>query len=321
MKTYRDDDWWCKPTMNVESQIAFWDAMSEIYENADMTVDNQKEIDVVIKKYREIQCQDIITLGGAVGCRDPKVLLEDLISRDIKEKKLPVVFFNDLSNRQVLKAKEFVLKPFTDKGLTINYLPGEIKNICKNIPSKPRRLIIGVYNCHSFFNAHPSDGYPISGFDEYLKNNTILGYEFLFDWVKLIPDHRIVSCGLRAKIDASAEQKTRDQIKNLIDISRSEKWIMDDVTALQIIGRHYGNPGFFISHWYTQRGFLELLESVFSPDQFIISTETFAKGMVFVVDQIGVKPSGVVTVLNNVIGNVLPDDQFETLGVIKEIII
>jgi len=46
----------------------------------------------------------------------------------------------------------------------------------------------------------------------------------------------------------------------------------------------------------------------------------FAKGMALVVDPIGVQPQGVVTVLNNVIGNVLPQSQHETLHAIKKII-
>lgn len=317
-----DDCWWCKPIMSVENQSAFWDAQSEIYEGADMTVDNQKEMEVVIRACREIQYQDLITLGGAVGCRDPKMILEDLVSRGANGDQLPVVFFNDLSGQQVRKAKESVLKPFTDKGLTINYLPGEIRNTCGSIPTKPRRLIVGVYNCHSFFNAHPNDGYPNCGFDEYLKNSAILGSDFLMEWVKLTSDNRMVSSGFRARVNVEDGIGNRVWIKNLVDISRGPSGgVMGDITALQIIGRHIDNPGFFLSHWYTQHGFSKLLESVFPSDRFEISTETFAKGMVFIVDPIGVKPSGVVTVLNNVIGNVLPDDQYETLCAIREIIV
>jgi hypothetical protein len=323
MKAHADDWRWCKPVLNVEGQSAFWDAMSEVYEGADMTVDNQKEMDVVIKHCREIQYQDLVTLGGAVGCRDPKMILEDLVARGFSGEQLPVVFYNDLSSEQVRKAKESVLKPFTDKGLTIKYLPGEIRNTCGSIPKKPRRLIIGVYDCHSFFNAHPNDGYPSCGFDEYLKNSAILGCDFLMEWVKLTSENRMISCGFRARVGVDDDIGTRTWIKNLVDLSRSSSvgGVGRDITALQIIGRHLDNPGFFLSHWYTQYGFNKLLKSVFNPDRFAISTETFAKGMVAVVDPIGTQPSGVVTMLNNVIGNVLPDDQFETLCAIREIIV
>lgn len=322
MKTHVDDSWWCKPIMSVENQSAFWDAQSEIYESADMTVDNQMEMEVVIRSCREIQYQDLVTLGGAVGCRDPKMILEDLISRGVNGDQLPVVFFNDLASEQVRKAKESVLKPFTDGGLNVNYLPGEIRNICGNIPSRPRRLIIGVYDCHSFFNAHPNDGYPNCGFDEYLKNSAILGSDFLMEWVKLTSENRMVSSGFRVRVSVNDNATNHSWIKNLLDISRGHVEVVpDDISALQIIGRHVDNPGFFLSHWYTQHGFGKLLESAFPSDRFVISTENFAKGMVFIVDPIGVKTSGVVTVLNNVIGNVLPDDQHETLCAIREIIV
>jgi len=42
--------------------------------------------------------------------------------------------------------------------------------------------------------------------------------------------------------------------------------------------------------------------------------------MALIVDPIGAKPQGVVTVLNNVIGNVLPQSQYQTLQAIKGII-
>ena len=320
MKAYLEDNWWCKPTFTVEAQSAFWDAQAKIYAGADMTVDNQKEMEVVIKSCRDIQCVDLVTLGGAVGCRDPKMILDDLMLRG---EQLPLVHFNDLSVQQVREAKESILKPYTDAGLAIRYLPGEIKNICNDIPYRPRRLIIGVYDCHSFFNAHPDDGYPNSGFDEYLKNSEILGCDFLLEWVKLTSENQMASSGLRARVGINDDIDTRLWIKRTFDISKQNHMsagIWSGITALQVIGRHWDNPGFFLSHWYTKHGFSKLLNAVFPSDRYVVSTESFAKGMVFVVDPIGIKPSGVVTVLNNVIGNVLPNDQYETLCAIKGII-
>lgn len=312
MKTQSDDCMWQKPILSVEGQLAFWDAQSEVYEGADMTVDNQKEMEVVIQCCREIQFNDLVTLGGAVGCRDPKMILDDLHDRGSDRN--PVVFYNDLSGEQVRKAKESVLKPYTDNGLTIHYLPGEIIKVCENIPHANRRLIIGVYDCHSFFNALPSDGYPTCGFDEYLKNSAILGSDFLMDWVRLNSENRMESYGVRAKVSVPDDTNKRDWIKNQINVSTSQ------ITALQIIGRMENNPGFFLSHWYTQSGFMGLLRSVFPSDSYNIRMETFAKGMVYIVDPVAVPYTGIVTILNNVVGNVLPDDQYKTLSAIKRII-
>lgn len=104
-----DNGWWCKPQMNIENQSAFWDAQSDVYEVADMTNDNQQEMDVVIGKCRELPYEDMVTLGGAVGCRDPKLILNDLLTRECAAR--PTLFFNDLSPKQVQRAREVVLKP------------------------------------------------------------------------------------------------------------------------------------------------------------------------------------------------------------------
>lgn len=312
-----DDHWWCKPLLTAEGQASFWDNQAEIYDTADMTVDNQKEMDAVIKRCREIKFTELITLGGAVGCRDPKMIVEDMVA---KGQKPPAIVFNDLSVRQLNRAREFTLKPFADTGVSIEYLPGEIKSVCEKIGSKPRRLIIGVYGCHSFFQAStdPSDGFPHCGFDEYLSNCNILGTDFLMEWVKLIDNNRLITCGLRSRVCTEDGMAERLWIKNTMNTVNTGYY--GSMTALQIIGRHIGKEGFFLSHWYTKHGFLKLLEKVFPTDRFKIETEIIPKGMVYTIDPVGVKPEGVVTVLNNVIGNVLPDDQFETLVAIRGIV-
>src|SRR3989338_6312355 len=160
---------WRKPNLTVEGQRAFWNAQSSTYETEEMTTDNQGEIDETLAACREIDCEDIITLGGAVGCRDPKVILEDMFSRKIT--RVPKVVFNDLAPQQVERARTQILKPFIDQGVEMTFLPGEISGICQKITSRPRRLVLGVYNCQSFFRAEPESGYPFCGYDEYLRNS------------------------------------------------------------------------------------------------------------------------------------------------------
>ena len=94
----------------------------------------------------------------------------------------------------------------------------------------------------------------------------------------------------------------------------------DDVIGLQVIGQHEHREGFFLSHWYTPSGFLKMLREAFPEGQYLIAEDHFPKGMLYTIDPVGEQPQGVVTVLNNVIGNVLPHSQFETLLAIREII-
>jgi len=160
---------WRKPNLTVEGQKAFWDAQFSTYENEEMTIDNQGEMGATLESCREIDCRDIVTLGGAVGCRDPKMILENMFFDPNSNR--PEIIFNDLSVRQTERARTSILKPFIDSGVKMVFLSGEISSICKNIISKPRRLILGVYNCQSFFKAEPKSGYPFCGYDEYLRNS------------------------------------------------------------------------------------------------------------------------------------------------------
>lgn len=311
---------WRKPRLTVEGQKAFWNAQSDTYETEDMTTDNQGELEVVLKACQEFDYEDIVTLGGAVGCRDPKVILEEVFSRTGAY--IPQVIFNDLASQQVERAKSSILKPFIDQGVEITFLSGEISNICQDITSKPRRLIIGVYNCQSFFKAEPESGYPFCGYDEYLRNSRILGEEFLFDWVESSSTKELLSVGARAKVSTWDRETTKNTIR--ASLSATQKAVsngaISSISALQIIGRTKGREGFFLSHWYTPKGIQELAQSVFSSDNFLISTKHFAKGIVLIIDPLKEKPRGVVTVLNNVIGNVLPQSQYKTLQAIKEIV-
>ncbi|MDO8579414.1 MAG: hypothetical protein Q7R72_00905, partial [bacterium] len=200
---------------------------------------------------------------------------------------------------------------------------GEIKNVCQSIGNhNSRRLIIGVYNCKSFFEAHPADGYPLCGYDEYLKNCEILGHEFLMDWVRYASKGNLVSCGVRSQIGSADSGESQKTVKNALQILYRGVINGDfkNVIGLQIIGRSPGREGFFLSHWYKPSGFRQMLGDVFPANSFSVAEFDFAKGMVFVIESLGRKPQGVITVLNNVIGNVLPQNQFETLTAIREII-
>jgi hypothetical protein len=311
---------WRKPYMNVKGQSIFWDAQAKTYEKALMTNDNQKEMDKVLESCKETSFEEIITLGGAVGCRDPKMILEDLMSCK-QDQPLPKVIFNDLSEKQVDYARDNILKKFEDLGVEISYIPGQIKDICKTIgKGKPRRLIMGVYNCLSFFKADPSAGYPLCGYDEYLQNSATIGDELLIDWVRYVPGGNLVSCGTRSRVSWTDGRDNQTVVKNML---KTINWGIDssieNVLGLQVIGRSENKVGFFLSHWYRPRIFRFMIEEIFPKNSFCIKEYDFAKGMIFVIDPIDTKTEGVVTILNNVIGNVLPQDQFETLTAVKKI--
>ena len=306
------------PPLTLDGQTAFWDAQADTYETTDMTNDNQGELDIVLKKSREIRCRDVITLGGAVGCRDPKVILEDMSSRGTA---LPKIIFNDLAENQVRRAKEKFLKPLADNGADIAFISGAIENVCVQIPVAPRRLILGVYRDDAFFKPNSASDYPVSGYDEYLKNYAILGEEFFMCWVVLTPKNELVPADAgyaRVLFDDNEERKlaVRSELETALQgMTRSGVRI----AALRVIGVHSARKGFFLSHWYTSDGITELIRRVFTADCFAVDVSFCAKGMVFTIDPLDAEPTGIITILNNVVGNILPQSQYETLVAVREI--
>lgn len=316
-------DYWKRPVLTVEGQLIFWDAQADGYEQAPMTVDNQPELEAVLDRCRQIvDLREIITLGGAVGCRDPKVILDELFHQN-PSRSLPSVVFNDLAPKQVEEAKRKYLASYIERGVPISFLQGEIKIVCGQIGTgNRRRLLIGVYNTKGFFEACPDQGYPLCGFDEYLNNWETLGHAFLIEWVRNFSGEHLVPTGTRSVVSNFDQPDMKLAVKQALHalqkaVSGGE---FANVVGLEIIGQHERREGFFLSHWYTPSGFLNMLREVFPDGQYLIAEDHFPKGMLYTIDPVGEPPQGVVTVLNNVIGNVLPHSQFETLLAIRSIL-
>jgi hypothetical protein len=82
--------------------------------------------------------------------------------------------------------------------------------------------------------------------------------------------------------------------------------------------RDDSDPAFFISHWYSERGIRKIIERHMGKEQAErMSILPCAKGYMICIDPIE-KPRGVVTVLNNVLGNILPEELGASLKAIDQ---
>ncbi|PIR83550.1 hypothetical protein COU18_02600 [Candidatus Kaiserbacteria bacterium CG10_big_fil_rev_8_21_14_0_10_51_14] len=311
--------WREPPLLTKEGQVAFWNGQKD-YANTGMSNDSQGELDIVLEKSRRVHCRDIVTLGGAVGCRDPKMILEDMRARGHSE--LPKIIFNDLAEELVQRARQEFLKPFVEDGADVTFIPGAISDIAAQIPAAPRRLLLGIYRSDAFFTADPDREYPMSGYNEYLENHARLGEEFFMHWVSLTEenllgrignDHRSIRSDDTELVKLAHKRKLEETYRTMTRAGVQ-------IAALQIIGTTEGRDGHFSSHWYTEGGILKMVRQVFTPDRFTIDLSSCAKSMVLTVDSIRYKPTGIVTVINNVLGNVIPDSQYETLVAIRRML-
>lgn len=182
---------WPKPALERDGQLVFWNQQADSYETADMTNDNLGEIVEVVERFRANPqiWRDIVVLGGAVGCRDPKMILQEAICRKSDSPCSPPsegvhILFSDLAPDQVDRAKYDILAKCQNcENINMDFLVGPIHEVCKGIGQACRTLMLGVYDAQGFFRADSLRGYPLAGFDEYLNNSAVLGDHFWFDWL------------------------------------------------------------------------------------------------------------------------------------------
>lgn len=331
----KETQWdWRKPELTRAGQTMFWDRQSQTYDTADMTNDNEGEMDAVLECLRTTSFREIVTLGGAVGCRDPKMILESIFCEKgangnpcSPKKVLPDIVFNDLSPSQVERAKTNILSRCNQScGVRVEFFSGPIMETCKRISGTARTLLLGIYDVEAFFRADEEHGYPMAGFDEYLKNANILGDRFWFDWLTLNGDSvRIMNSGMRLHISESSESKAefRRKLYGEHSVIAQPYGDADEplrFLALQVVSVHDGKSGYFVSHWYSTSTVIDLLTSVFPLNAFEISQMSFPKGTLFCIKRRNVASQGVVTMLNNVFGNIIPSEQIATLEAIRSII-
>lgn len=322
---------WTKPGLSRAGQTEFWNGQASTYETADMTIDNNLEIQRVIEYISSRNFSEIITLGGAVGCRDPLMMLQAVYCSPGEKrclpgrKELPTIFFNDLASNQVARAKNCILSPCQQCGVKITFCAGPIHEAISSVGTGSRTLLVGVYDAEGFFRSDPQNGYPLAGFDEYIKNTVTLGEHFWFDLL-VSHDGRLETYSLG--IEVSADDPEWPKIKKgLLELfKKATRPLVGAVNprqtiALQVVGAKKNTGGYFISHWFARSAICSLLQEVFPTDQFAVKeVAKFPKGMLYAIERLNIQQTGVITLLNNVLGNIIPDEQPMVLDSLKAII-
>lgn len=309
------EDLWLSGRLTTEGQRRFWDRQSADYGSADMTNDNEGELlltrdlcDDYVR--RSFELVDVVTLGGADGCRDPRIVCDTFA---LHGKRPQRIYFNDLSEKMVRQALGGHLLKYSPK---VNVVPlaGDIGTIAESIPRRPRRVIIGVYHLSAFTKAAPAHGFPRDGLTEYLENKKHFGSEFVLQWCKIVSGACTPS-GVRIGFNAETvigDMKMLRSMLETIACVRAQK----EAGALRVLSFNGYEGEFFVSHWYNRAGFLEMLRHAFGPRANHARIRRCAKGMVACIDPLERRPEGVLTILNNVVGNMLPEQVVGNLAAI-----
>ena len=309
-------DGWPAPVLDRAGQQSFWDRQAVNYDRADMTRDNEGELALVRALCQQFclsgyEAEDVVTLGGAVGSRDPKVVLDVLGQHGNMPEH---IYFNDLSVEMAQQAQRMNLGANRAGSIEVNTLVGPIHEICEHIPVKPRRVIIGVYRAESLVQAVPHYGYPLTGLEEYERNAQIVGARLIIEPVRL---ESAVYIHMQIRILHSSDYAEEIRLQCRRQIESCAR--LPSLHAIRVVDQHADQEGFFLSHWFSEVGIRALVGASFSSDRLgTLSLVPCAKGYVLCIDPVE-PPRGIVTVLNNVIGNVLPGEQVATLRSIDRI--
>lgn len=268
----------------------FWDGVADLYENADMTkYESDIEINFIYDIFEKIQNIDLlICFGVADGSRDPFKILEFIRKKDLNYPNN--IILNDLSCKLLDKCKKRL-----ENIKNIHYISGEMKNIKINDIINLNNIncwyICGVYNAN----------YLIEALEIYKKNKKIIGT--IFTITSLCFNYTLF-CG-----DNKISFNIDNYSNNIINI---EKLSQDKY----FIGYYIMTDTGFITTYYMESGFNRLLKSIFTNN--IVITKKSKSRYILNLIKNNKKPNGIITTLNNVIGNIQYSNQIQSLKTIKE---
>lgn len=286
----------------LESYRDFWDSTASVYSNAKLTNEGGEDLEVILSRSGSID--NMVCLGVATGCRDPLFLLD----KGIKPKKLLV---NDLSPN-LLRICLASLSSYSE--LDMLSLVGPIHRTLEKSAegiegffgkSEPL-LAVGVYKKDAFYTKF--NGY--SALELYSEERTNIGdncvvYPIFYEGEIL----NTKSKGIDFKLPLSSRQ-----------IGRIAKFLQKYESSRGFGGFQFnsvknGNP--FISHYYTK----ELLEKIFVdtfPGYQISIVDTQTRNYVVFVGGKDSNQNTLITMINNVLGNIPLNLQKETLRSIRD---
>jgi hypothetical protein len=257
--------------------LGFWDSVSQVYETSDMThCGADYELDIVFDLITRHPPENLVCIGVADGCRDPLQLLYFMENTGVPLPK--AITLNDLSGK-MLKLCEKRLEALKKVGPCTTYVQGPLQEI---------ELVkdLGSYlYCMGCYNAT----YIIPALNLYQANKSIIGTHFT-----LIPyffKEGVCSPGDKLVFDI---ENFEEHETKLVDMSKHEEFMSFFVET---------NTG-FISHYYSKTNFAAYLRTIFKTCS--IEVLESSRYLVNIITKGDGPHTGLITTLNNVIGNIPP---------------
>lgn len=307
------------PELDPEGQLRFWDRMASAYEGADMThnTGEQQAVERLTDEFvvRGFQAEDVVTIGGAVGCRDPRIVMDRL---QVGGQTPGRIFFNDLAPALVARASDEALAPYRTSGIDVRTFSGKAVNAWEHVPKMPRRVLIGFYGIEAFVKAIPKEGHYQDGLTEYLTNTAHVGSHLWLEWFQIFSGKYVPSAKKRFLTGRTIGTNPDVVRRSLKGSLRAPDF--SGIGALRVVGSFDDDRyGYFLSHWFTTRGIQSLMDESFIGRAVKMRIFPCGKGILVCLDPLYERPRGILTMLNNVVGNILPDEQLQSLRVMHRL--
>lgn len=274
--------------------LHFWNSVSEIYEESDLTNhDADSEMKYILKEITGLNITGLICLGVADGCRDPCQILKFL-----HQQKLPLPKENiylDLAPKLIEKCKNRIEKSFPN--LNALYISDSIHNLDFSLGHVNNHIFIGCYN----FN------HIDTSFQLYLEQKNVIGTKFEikfieYDGIYLLESGNVLKFDINDYVNyVDIMKKIKNNIKNFIACS-----ITTDTG--------------FISHYYDIIGVTDLATNIFGEN---LKSVSECGDRYILINACNLNENAtcnyVTTCLNNVIGNISTYDQIDALQKINSL--
>jgi len=297
------------------SDTVFWNEKADSYSKAELTNEAPEELEALRELAAELSPETILSLGCADGRRDPIPALELLMETGHTVKK---VLCNDLSPllldraaaNMALVPKEACMQSLFRSG------PMHLLGSLEGSQPEPKALLVGAYRFEMLL---------AGGLRSYIRNSRLVGDRLSFGLYRLQTSgrgNRAQVIPLPLTVGSSASSRDLAAAEGYLNASVREAEQKDGANlGVHVRGTFEADErGVFSSAWFTRKGLAELLRLFFSPDRYSVSINAAGKCWLCRINPRDSKPRGLVTLLNNVLGNILPHELTKSLSAVRRML-
>ena len=282
----------------------FWDSVGEYYSQSDMThLKGDAEL-LYINEYlkNNTKIEHLISLGCADGKRDPISLISTNFLKTGKS-----ILLNDISKNFIEIAKQNTSKLTTKTDIQTYAYHCPITDLkrCINKTSQQNYnhscLILGIYDIEFIEDA----------LCEYKKEKNLLGKLFTISTLHFDRNSLSISDN-KITFDIANYKNKMPKILNLIKNKNGNN--------KQIAGLSISTNNGFISHYYNNQSFKNIIYKIFDKDAFEIEIKKLnSRYLIAKISKKNITPTTLITMINNVLGNIPHKEQLESLVSIKNL--